>query len=92
MLAKLAKQLQMGTNMNSNDLKAKLNAILKAFASGHSCEQILAEDRTLSYRDIFHAIAEAPTTYWDRTPAERTGDGAQCRTDSTRAPARQRTD
>ena len=78
--------------METNDLRAKLNGILDAIASGRSCEQILAGDRTLSYRDIFHAVAEAPTTFWDKAPAERTGDGARCRTSSARTPAKQRKD
>ena len=78
--------------MEKKDLRAKLNGILESIAGGHSCEQILAADRTLSYHDIFHAVAEAPTTYWDKTPAERTGSGSECRTSSARAPARQRTD
>jgi len=78
--------------METNDLRAKLNGILDAIASGRSCEQILARDRTLSYRDIFHAVAEAPTTFWDKAPAERTGDGARCRTGAARTPAKQRTD
>ncbi len=55
--------------MESNELNNKLHSILAAIAEGHTCEEILAADHTLSYHDIFHAIAEAPTSYWDRAPA-----------------------
>ena len=50
--------------MAQNDLPEKLNGILEAIAAGRSCEQILAADRKLSYHDIFHAVAEAPTGFW----------------------------
>jgi hypothetical protein len=49
---------------------SKKSRILQALAAGQSCEQLLAHDRTLYYHDIFHAIAEAPTSYWRKnTPA-----------------------
>ena len=54
--------------METKELRAKLNGILKAIAAGRSCEQILVADRTLSYHDIFHAIAEAPTSFWAKPP------------------------
>jgi hypothetical protein len=92
MLPNPGKRLQTGTDMDTKDIRAKLNSILEAIASGHSCEQILATDRTLSYHDIFHAIAEAPTTFWDKTPAQRTSDEAKGRPSPARTPAKQRTD
>ncbi len=51
-------------DMDQKELKAKLDGILEAIAAGRTCEQILAADHTLSYRDIFHALAEAPTRFW----------------------------
>ena len=46
--------------MKSNRLNEKSHAILEALAGGHSCEQILADDPTLTYHDIFRAAAEMP--------------------------------
>ena len=78
--------------MEPKELRTKLNGILQAIADGHSCEQILAEDRTLSYRDIFHAVAEAPTSYWDRALPHAEGTDLVRRLEAPRTPARQRTD
>ena len=52
--------------MEARELRAKLNGILEAIAAGKTCEQILEEDHALTYNDIFHAVAEAPTSYWDK--------------------------
>jgi hypothetical protein len=78
--------------METNEIRARLNGILEAIASGRSCEQILAADHTLSYHDIFHAVAEAPTTYWDRAPGDLTRKLSSRGFKSARTPARQRTD
>ena len=78
--------------MEPKELRARLNGILKAIAAGRSCEQILAADHSLTYHDIFHAVAEAPTAYWDKTPAGNIGKGAPPPANSTRPPSRQRTD
>src|ERR1035437_2808032 len=75
---------------NQKELRANLNGILRAIAKGHSCEQILDSDRTLSYRHIFHAVAEAPTTFWDKTPAEHTSNEAPREPAARRTPAKQR--
>jgi hypothetical protein len=61
----------------------KVNGILEAIAAGRTCEQILARDRTLTYHDIFHAVAEAPTTYW-----EKSGRSAGVKSSETARPAR----
>src|ERR1019366_2106742 len=61
---------QMDKHMEPKELRAKLNGILHDIAAGRTCEQILASDRTLSYHHIFHAVAEAPTSFWDSTPAD----------------------
>jgi hypothetical protein len=53
--------------------QSKKSRILGALAAGCSCEQLLAEDRSLSYHDIFHAIAEAPTSYWRKGSAGSPG-------------------
>jgi hypothetical protein len=78
--------------MESNDLRRKLRGILEAIASGRSCEQILAADRSLSYRDIFHAVAEAPTTFWTRNPSADTRESLSRLIHARRTPARQRSD
>ena len=78
--------------METKDLREKLNGILEAIAAGHSCEQILAADRTLSYRDIFHAVAEAPTSYWDKASTQTTGAESPPTPALVRTPARPRTD
>lgn len=78
--------------MKANHLMAKRDRILEAIASGRSCEQILASDRTLSYHDIFHAVTEVPTSYWDKAPGENTGKGSSQRPGSARTAARQRSD
>jgi hypothetical protein len=61
--------LQSALNMDPAKLRSKLDGILEAIAAGHTCEQILTADHTLSYHDIFHAVAEAPTGYWRRAAA-----------------------
>jgi hypothetical protein len=49
--------------MEPKDLREKHYSILQAIAAGRSCEQILSADRTLTYHDILHAVAEAPTSH-----------------------------
>jgi hypothetical protein len=66
----------------------KQSRILVALAAGHSCEEILATDRTLSYHDIFHAIAEAPTSYWRKQSAETPGKAGLGEPHSSQRPAR----
>ena len=78
--------------MESKDATKKLKGILEAITEGRSCEQILAEDRSLSYHDIFHALAEAPTTFWDHGPANHLQKGPARPVNSLRTPAKQRAD
>jgi hypothetical protein len=78
--------------MEPKPKRQKLSGILQAIAAGRSCEQILAEDQTLCYHDIFHAIAEAPTSYWEKVGARRSGEDVPPITDSGRTPANQRAD
>ena len=79
-------------DMEPKELRARLNGILRAIAAGRSCEQILTADRTLTYHDIFHAVAEAPTSHWDRPSAGKGGKASPRPADFVRAPARQRSD
>jgi hypothetical protein len=72
--------------------RQKLDGILQAIAAGRSCEQILAEDRTLCYHDIFHAIAEAPTSHWEKSATENPATGLPSRANLSRTPAKQRAD
>ncbi len=46
--------------------KSKL--ILKAIVAGQSCEQILGEDRSLTYHDVFLAAGENPASKGRRHP------------------------
>ncbi len=68
MLAQLkgAQIWHFGSDMKPDDLSQKSREIAKAIADGHSCEQILAHDPTLTYHDIFRAVAEVPTSYWKK--------------------------
>jgi hypothetical protein len=78
--------------MEPEELRTKLNGILQAITEGRSCQQILAADRSLTYHDIFHAVAEAPTTFWDKAPDQRPQKGSSQPTNSRRTPAKQRAD
>jgi hypothetical protein len=53
--------------MQLKKIDKKSRAVLKALAKGRSCGQILANDRTLTSHDVFHALSEAPTTFWSKT-------------------------
>ncbi len=78
--------------MESEQLEPKLKAILEAIAAGRTCEEILAADHTLSYRDIFHAVAEAPTSFWDKATEGKTGKGLTRQVEPLPRPIRHRTD
>jgi len=47
----------------------KSQDIVKAIVGGHSCEQVLAGDSTLTHHDVFRAISEAPTGFWEKASA-----------------------
>jgi hypothetical protein len=78
--------------MERKEMREKLNGILEAIAAGRTCEQILTADRTLCYHDIFHAVAEAPTSFWDRASRRNASAGSPPTPTPARTPARQRTD
>jgi hypothetical protein len=78
--------------MEPKELREKLNAILVAIAAGRSCEQILAADHSLSYHDIFHAVAEAPTSQWDKSAVKRSGKALPLMANAARTVLRHRTD
>lgn len=78
--------------MQPKELRNRLDGILQAIAAGRSCEQILAADHTLTYHDIFHAVAEAPTSHWDKTPLGNTRQASPRRANSVRTPSKQRSD
>ena len=61
--------------MQLNKANQKAQAILKAIAAGRSCEQILANDKTLTYHDIFHSVADAQTNHWRKLSAGRISKG-----------------
>ena len=84
--------LPVETDMEPKEQRERLKGILAALAAGRSCEQILAADRTLTYHDIFHAAAEAPTSHWAKPSAGNTEKGSLGRANPARTPLRQRTD
>lgn len=54
--------------MQSDELSDKSRAVLKALAKVRSYEQVLAADRTLTAHDVFRALSESPTGFWNRKP------------------------
>ena len=66
----------------------KSRDILKAIAAGHSCKQILVADSTLTYHDIFHVLAESPTSHWRKVSARNVGQAYPGNATSRRTPAR----
>jgi hypothetical protein len=55
--------------MKPDELSRKSRGILQAVVEGHSCQQILARDHTLTYHDIFRAAGEVSTSHWKKHPA-----------------------
>lgn len=53
-------------------MKRKSRGIVKAIVAGRSWDQILASDGTLTDNDIFHAVTEAPTSFWEKASARGT--------------------
>ena len=92
MLPIMRHELQAETDMGPKELRERLNGILEAIAAGRTCEQILLADRTLTYRDIFHAVAEAPTSYWEKASAVNKSKGPRRQANSIQRPVRQRSD
>jgi len=84
--------LQVETDMEPKEQRQRLKGILEALAAGHTCEQILSADRTLTYHDIFHAVAEAPTSHWAKPSAGNTKKGLLGRANPARTPLKQRAD
>jgi hypothetical protein len=58
--------------MKANGSSKKSRVILKAIAEGHSFEQILADNSTVNYHDIFRAAAQAPAHQWEQNPVRAT--------------------
>jgi hypothetical protein len=88
----LPNRIQPLTDMESNELRTKLQGILEALADGHTCEEILAADRTLTYHDIFHAVADAPTSFWKSSKARAPGEAASQKAKPSPTPIRSRVD
>jgi hypothetical protein len=72
--------------MQPTQANKKSKEILAAIAAGNTCEEVLARDPSLTYHDIFHAVAEAPTSHW------RKSSGCARVTHAARTPAKQRSD
>jgi len=50
--------------MDPDKKNKKSREILKELARGRTCEQVVANDTTVTYHDVFHAVSEAPTSHW----------------------------
>jgi Ni,Fe-hydrogenase I small subunit len=68
----------------------KARDILKAIAAGYSCEQILASDGTVTRHDIFHVVAETPTSFWRKASARSADTGLTGGATSIRRPKNRR--
>jgi len=77
---------------NRKKMEKKSTDILKAIDAGHSCEQILAGDKTVTYHDIFHALTEAPTSHWRKASPRSSGPRVPSDTSFTRTSPRHRRD
>jgi len=53
-------------DMRLKDVSDRSRAVLKALAKVGSYEQVLAADRSLTAHDVFRALSESPTGFWDR--------------------------
>jgi hypothetical protein len=53
-------------------LSEKSRAVLKALAKGRSYRQLLATNRTLTSHDVFRALSESPTGFWEKRPGPKT--------------------
>jgi hypothetical protein len=58
--------------MRLNEISEKSRLVLKALAKGLSYEQLLAADHTLTSHDVFRALSESPTGFWDNKSAAKT--------------------
>jgi|SRR6516164_10423695 hypothetical protein len=58
--------------MRLNEISQKSRAVLKALAKGRSYQQILAADRTLTPHDVFRALSESPTRFWEKRSSSKT--------------------
>jgi hypothetical protein len=57
--------------MRLKEISQKSRAVLKALTKGRSYQQILAADRTLTAHDVFRALSESPTRFWDKRSSSR---------------------
>ena len=75
------------TTRQAFDMDNKTRDILKAIAAGHSCKQILVDDSTLTYHDIFHVLAGVSTSHWRKASAKSPGQACPGNATSGRTPA-----
>jgi hypothetical protein len=57
--------------MRLKEISQKSRAVLKALTKGRSYQQILAADPTLTAHDVFRALSESPTRFWDKRTSSR---------------------
>ena len=58
--------------MRLNEISEKSRLVLKALAKGLSYKQLLAADHALISHDVFRALSESPTGFWDKKSANKT--------------------
>jgi len=67
--------LHSSADMRLNEISEKSRLVLKALAKGRSYEQILATDPTLSAHDVFRALSESPTGFWNKKSPRKANGG-----------------
>ena len=60
--------------MRMNEVSDKSRAVLKALAKVRSYEKLLAADHTLTAHDVFRALSESPTSFWNKRAISKTND------------------
>jgi uncharacterized protein (DUF433 family) len=60
--------------MRLNEVSEKSRLVLKALAKGRSYEEILAANPTLTAHDVFRAMSESPTGFWNKRAISKRND------------------
>jgi hypothetical protein len=73
-------------------MQQKTKEILRALAQGDTCEEILANDGTVTHHELFHTLSETPTSHWKKIVHRRPAKPWTERTEELRTPPRHRVD
>ncbi len=71
-----SRELTGSGQVQRNQFGSKARRILKALARGRTCEQVLAENPTLTYHEIFRLAAELPTSFWIKNSVNKASQGS----------------